>query len=69
MNRFRPRNAVLYRVGDRVTQRMLGDGTVTVVDAHHTTVNFDRYGTRTLRSEMAVLVPATSATPRRGASD
>ena len=45
---------------------MLGDGTVTIVDAYHTTVDFDRFGTRTLRSEMAVLVPATTATPRRG---
>ena len=69
MNSFKPRKAAGYQVGDRVTQRVLGDGTVTSVDTIHTTVDFDRCGPRTLRSEVAMLSPAPTSTPRRRASD
>ena len=47
-------------VGDRVTQSMLGEGTVTSVDADHTTVDFDKRGPRTLRSDVALLSPSTA---------
>jgi hypothetical protein len=44
---------VAYRVGDRVMQPMLGEGTVTSVD--YTTVDFDKRGLRRLRSDMALM--------------
>lgn len=55
-----PRKAVGYHVGDRVTQSMLGEGTVTSVDAECITIDFDKRGPRTLRSDMAVLSPSTT---------
>jgi hypothetical protein len=55
MSDFTTRKTVAYRVGDRVMQPMLGEGTVTSVDADHMTVDFDKRGPRTLRSNMAVL--------------
>lgn len=45
----------IFHVGDRVTQPMLGDGTVTRVDEVFITVDFDKRGIRTIRTEMAVL--------------
>jgi len=60
MSDFTPRKTVAYHVGDRVTQSMLGEGTVTSVDADHTTVDFDKRGPRTLRSDMALLSPSSA---------
>jgi hypothetical protein len=61
MSDFNPRKTVAYHVGDRVMQPMLGEGTVTSVDANYTTVDFDKRGPRTLRSDMALLSPAPAS--------
>jgi hypothetical protein len=61
MNAFRHKTTVWYRVGDRVNQPAFGDGTVTVVDATHTTVDFDKRGVRTFLSERADLAPVAPA--------
>lgn len=53
---FRRVSSQTYRVGDRVTQATLGEGTVISVDTTHTTVDFDRRGVRRLVSERATLV-------------
>jgi hypothetical protein len=55
MSDFATRKTVAYRVGDRVMQPMLGEGTVTSVDANYTTVDFDKRGLRRLRSDMALM--------------
>ncbi len=55
MSDFTTRKTVAYRVGDRVMQPMLGAGTVTSVDGNYTTVDFDKRGLRTLRSDMALM--------------
>jgi hypothetical protein len=60
----RDRRIPQHGVGTRVTQTSLGNGTVTAVDARHTTVEFDRHGSRTFLSERAALTRATGeATP------
>lgn len=61
MSAFRHKTTVWYQVGERVNQPMFGDGTVTVVDATHTTVDFDKRGLRTFLSERADLAPVAAA--------
>lgn len=61
MGSFVPKRLVPYHVGDRVTQPMLGEGTVTSVDENYTTVEFDKRGPRTMRSDMAALSIISSA--------
>lgn len=66
MNDFSMRIAAHYQVGDRVTHPMLGDGTVTGVDAIRVTVDFDKRGTRAIVLKMALLSPMMRVAATRG---
>ena len=51
-----------YQVGDRVRQAVFGNGTVTVVDTFHITVDFDIRGERRFLISRVELTPPTLPT-------
>ena len=53
----------MYQVGDRVRQAYFGNGTVTVIDAFHITIDFDIRGERTFLTSRVQLTPATEPAP------
>lgn len=64
----------MYAVGDRVSQPQYGHGTVTVVNDHHTVIDFDEHGPRTFATRLVrlerstTLAPPKPARPRRRAA-
>jgi hypothetical protein len=57
-----------FRTGDRVTNARFGAGTVTKIDAFHTTVDFDSRGERTFLSSKAALTPLSDESEPSGES-
>lgn len=62
-----------YSVGDRVSQAQYGHGTITVLNDHHTVIDFDEHGCRTFATRLVRLercftsAPPKPARPRRHA--
>jgi len=52
-----------FERGDRVKHARFGGGTVTKIDAFHTTIDFDSRGERTFLSSVAMLSLLTAELP------
>ncbi|MBI3049714.1 MAG: hypothetical protein HYY76_15525 [Acidobacteria bacterium] len=63
-----------YLVGDRVSQAQYGHGTITVLNDHHTVIDFDEHGSRTFATPLvrlersSTVAPPKPAKPRRAAA-
>lgn len=53
----------LFAVGDRVSQATYGAGTITLVNEHHTVVDFDEHGIRRFVTSLVRLEPSDTAAP------
>jgi hypothetical protein len=53
----------MYSVGDRVSQAQYGHGTITVVNDHHTVIDFDEHGSRTFATRLVRLERSTTLAP------
>jgi hypothetical protein len=54
-----------FSVGDRVSQRTYGDGTITASNEYHTVIDFDEHGSRTFSSSLVQLERSSSTAPVR----
>jgi hypothetical protein len=54
-----------FSIGDRVSQRTYGDGTITAANEYHTVIDFDEHGSRTFSSALVQLERSTSTAPVR----
>jgi hypothetical protein len=52
-----------YTIGDRVSQPQYGNGTVRLVDEHHTVIDFDEHGLRRFATAMVKLERSTTLEP------
>jgi hypothetical protein len=53
----------MYTIGDRVSQPQYGHGTITVANDHHTVIDFDEHGSRTLATRLVRLERSTTLAP------
>jgi hypothetical protein len=62
------KNAETFSVNDRIVHSVYGPGTISRVDARHTTIVFDEAGTKKFVTSMVQLeqttTPAPAKTPR-----
>jgi hypothetical protein len=56
-----------YAIGDRVSQPQYGNGTVRLVDEHHTVIDFDEHGLRRFATAIVKLERSTTAEPDKPA--
>jgi hypothetical protein len=54
-----------FSIGDRVSQRTYGDGTITASNEYHTVIDFDEHGSRTFSSALVQLERSNSTAPVR----
>jgi hypothetical protein len=54
-----------YAIGDRVSQAQYGAGTITAVDEHHTVIDFDDHGPRTISTPNVKLERSSTTAPVR----
>jgi hypothetical protein len=54
-----------FSIGDRVSQRTYGDGTITAANEYHTVIDFDEHGPRTFSSALVQLERSDSTAPVR----
>jgi hypothetical protein len=54
-----------FSIGDRVSQRTYGDGTITAANEYHTIIDFDEHGPRTFSSALVQLERTDSTAPVR----
>ena len=54
-----------FSIGDRVSQRTYGDGTITAANEYHTVIDFDEHGPRTFSSALVQLERSESTAPVR----
>ena len=54
-----------FSIGDRVSQRTYGDGTITASNEYHTVIDFDEHGSRTFSSALVQLERSDSTAPVR----
>ena len=56
-----------YAIGDRVSQPQYGNGTVRLVDEHHTVIDFDEHGRRVFSTRLVVLQATNEPAPAKAA--
>lgn len=54
-----------FSIGDRVSQRTYGDGTITAANEYHTVIDFDEHGLRTFVTRMVQLERSDTVAPER----
>lgn len=55
----------VFAIGDRVSQRQYGAGTVTNVNEYHTVIDFDEHGPRRFATPLVKLEPSATTAPVR----
>ena len=54
-----------YAIGDRVSQPQYGNGTIRLVDEHHTVIEFDEHGLRRFATAMVKLERSSTVEPEK----
>jgi hypothetical protein len=54
---------LIFSTGERVSQAQYGHGTVTVVNQHHTVIDFDEHGSRTFATSLVRLERSSTPAP------
>jgi hypothetical protein len=54
-----------YAIGDRVSQPQYGNGTIRLVDEHHTVIEFDEHGLRRFATAMVKLERSSTLEPEK----
>jgi len=52
-----------YAIGDRVSQPQYGNGTIRLVDEHHTVIDFDEHGLRRFSTSIVKLERSSTVEP------
>jgi hypothetical protein len=52
-----------YAIGDRVSQPQYGNGTIRVIDEHHTVIDFDEHGLRRFATAIVKLERSSTVEP------
>jgi hypothetical protein len=60
-------NVRTYAIGDRVSQPQYGNGTIRLVDEHHTVIDFDDHGLRRFATAMVKLERSSTVEPEKPA--
>jgi len=60
-------NVRTYVIGDRVSQLQYGNGTIRLVDEHHTVIDFDDHGLRRFATAMVKLERSSTVAPEKPA--